>query len=255
MRRRILELAFGGAEHGAHIAPALSIVEIMAVLYLYAMKNDHASSDEFVLSKGHGALAYYTALCEADCLSRDLLATYEENGGRLPGQPPKARDLGIPYAGGSLGLGLSFACGLSLSNRMLKKGGRVYVLLGDGELNEGTVWESAIFAGHQKLADLTAIVDRNSMQSDGPTEEVLKLDIPALWKSCGWHVIECDGHDVESLAAAFDSPAVDGPTAIVAETVKGKGVSFMERNNEWHHNRISSQQLDEALAELDGTKC
>lgn len=252
MRNNILNLSFAGRDNGAHIAPALSIVEIMAVIYLYAMNHN---SDKFILSKGHGALAYYAALFEAGIISREQLFTYEKNGGDFPGQPSKSIDLGIDYSSGSLGLGLSYGCGLALGNIMSGNKNKIYVVMGDGELNEGTVWEGAFFASHNKLTNLIAVIDRNSMQSDGNTEDILKLDIESLWNSCGWNAVVCNGHDFNALKQAFDSLSDEKPTVIIADTTKGKGVSFMENNKEWHHNRLSEKQLNDALAELEANIC
>ncbi|MDR3331134.1 MAG: transketolase [Synergistaceae bacterium] len=255
MRRDILELAHSGGGNGAHIAPALSIVEIMAVIYLHAMNHGPDGGDIFVLSTGPGALAYYAALQAAGLISREQLFEYEVDGGPLPGQPSKNLSLGIAYSGGSLGLGLSFACGLAFASRMRGDGARVFVLMGDGELDEGSVWESALFAGHHKLSNIIAVVDRNSMQSDGSTGQILDIDAESLWRSSGWHVKVCDGHDVGSLVDSFDEIPRGAPCVIIANTVKGKGVSFMENNNDWHHNRLSEEQLNDALRELDGLKC
>jgi transketolase len=253
MRRNILNLAYSAGNNGAHIAPALSIVEIMAVIYFCAM--NRANRDAFVLSKGHGALAYYVSLFEAGIITYEQLTTYEENGGNLPGQPSKLAAWGIDYSGGSLGMGLAYGCGLALSNIMRGKQNKVFVLMGDGELNEGTVWESAFFAAHNRLSNLVAVVDKNSMQSDGYTSDILKMDIESLWQSSGWNVVVCNGHDFAALKQAFAALSDEKPTVIVAETTKGKGVSFMENNKEWHHNRLSEKQLNEALRELEVAVC
>ena len=255
MRKDMIELTYKGGANGAHIAPGLSITEIMATLYLGVMR-DPAASDEvtgrdvFVLSKGHGALGYYTALHEVGIISREQLYTYEDNGGSFPGQPSKNRALGIDYSGGSLGLGLSYGIGVALCNRFKGSDGRVYVLMGDGECNEGTVWESVMFAAYQKVDNITAIVDCNGMQSDGNTCDILSYDIPAVWKAWGWHVIECDGHDVAALLSAFGQRRQDMPNVILAKTIKGCGVSFMENDKAWHHSRLTDAQRDEALVQL-----
>jgi transketolase len=255
MRFNILERAYEAGSNGAHIAPALSMVEIMATLYLGVMKYNvgdplNQERDRFILSKGHGALAYYAALYEAGMISESEFLSYEQNGGLFPGQPNKNHDIGIEYSSGSLGMGLSYGIGLALSADCKRRDFQVYVLLGDGELNEGAVWESAMFAGFHHLSRVTAIIDRNQMQSDGRTEDIMELDIEPMWHACGWEVINADGHSIESLLDAFNTERTDKPRAIIAHTVKGKGVSFMENSKDWHHNILSQEQYDNAVLEL-----
>jgi len=255
MRRHILRLALGVAGNRAHIGPALSLVEILTVLYLDVLRRAElepvSMRDKCILSKGHGALAYYVALYKAGIISLETLNTYEVNGGDLPGQPVKNSVVGIDFSSGSLGHGLAYGAGLALGARMTQSDTRVYVVLGDGEFNEGAVWESAMFAAHQKLTSLTAIVDRNGMQSDGRTSDILTVDIPAMLHSTGWNVAVCDGHDVGQLLGALRTDPDCKPRAIVANTVKGKGVSFMEGNNEWHHAQLSQENFARAMTELD----
>jgi transketolase len=255
MRRNIIRLALNGGANGVHVGPALSLVEILACLYLDVLRrkqgNPLAIEDKFVLSKGHGALGYYVALYEAGVISLETLNTYEKNGGNFPGQPVKNSSAGIVFSSGTLGLGLAFGAGLALGARKAEKDLRAYVVLGDGELNEGSVWESVMFAAHAKLTNLVAIVDRNGMQSDGCTSDVLAVDIEAMWRGFGWDVIVCDGHNIEQLLAALRAEPCGKPRVVIANTIKGKGVSFMEGNNEWHHNRLTAEQYDQAVAELD----
>jgi transketolase len=255
MRRNILRLALNGGVNGVHVGPALSLVEIMACLYLNVLRREPGPPltirDKFVLSKGHGALCYYVALYEAGVISLETLNTYEKNGGDFPGQPVKNAAAGIDFSSGTLGLGLAYGAGLALGARQTGADTRVYVVLGDGELNEGSVWESAMFAAHAKLTNLVAVVDRNGMQSDGRTCDVLAIDIEAIWRGFGWDVVICDGHEVEQLLMALQIATSEKPKAVVANTVKGKGVSFMEGNNEWHHNRLTAEQYSRAVAELD----
>lgn len=255
MRQNILERALSAGSNGAHIAPALSMVEIMATLYLCVIKFDASSPlaperDRFILSKGHGALAYYAALYEAGIISEDEFLSYEKNGSLFPGQPTKNTDIGIEYSGGSLGMGLSYGIGIALSAVCNGQDFRVFVLMGDGELNEGVVWESAMFAGYRRLSSLTAIIDRNRMQSDGMSEDILSFDIDSMWHACGWEVVRCDGHNVESLLDAFALEKKGQPRVIIANTVKGKGVSFMENCKDWHHSRLTQEQYDNAMLEL-----
>ena len=255
MRRNIIRLALHGGNNGVHIGPALSIVEILACLYGEVLRRDAGTPpvirDKFILSKGHGALGYYVALHEAGMISLETLNTYEKNGGDFPGQPVKNAAAGIEFSSGTLGLGLAFGAGLALGARKLDRDTRVYVLLGDGELNEGSVWESVMFAAHAKLTNLVAIVDRNGLQSDGCTRDVLAVDIEAMWRGFGWEVAVCDGHDLEQLLEALQAGPGGKPRVVVANTIKGKGVSFMEGNNAWHHNRLTAEQHLRAVAELD----
>lgn len=260
MRNNILQLAHQAGNYGSHVGPALSIVEIMSVLYLAVMKYNAADPryedrDRFILSKGHGALGYYVALHEAGIITRDELYSYEVNGGFFPGQPSKHLELGIEFSGGSLGLGLSYATGIALAAKQKEKQFNTYVLMGDGEINEGTVWESAMFAKHHRLSNLTAIIDRNHMQSDGKSEDILSIDMEALWKGFGWEVIPCNGHDVKALMEAFDHKTPGCPKVIIANTVKGKGISFMENSKEWHHNRLTDELFEKSISELTKEGC
>lgn len=260
MRKNILHLAHQAGRNGSHIGPSLSIVEIMAVLYLQTMNIKPSnptwkSRDRFLLSKGHGGLGYYVAMYEAGVISKEELFTFEVNGGFFPGQPSKKLALGIEYSGGSLGLGLSYGAGIALAAKRKKEDFRTFVLMGDGEINEGTVWESAMFSKHNKLSNLTAIIDKNNMQSDGPSKDILSLDIEAMWRGFGWEVITCDGHDVKQLAEAFEQNTTDNPKVIIASTIKGKGISFMENSKEWHHNRLTDELYHNALKELEGMGC
>lgn len=260
MRENILNLAHQAGSNGAHIGPALSMTEIMAVLYLEIMQyNPHDTSsedrDRFILSKGHGALGYYVAMYEAGVITKEELFSYEVNGSAFPGQPSKNIKMGIEYSGGSLGLGLSYASGIALAAKLKQKDFHTYVLMGDGELNEGSVWESAMFAKHNKLSNLTAIIDRNGMQSDGACQNILSVNMQALWQGFGWDVVTCDGHNVKELLDAFKQNESDSPKVIIANTVKGKGISFMENAKEWHHNRLTDDLYRKALTEIQETRC
>lgn len=249
IRRDVIRLAYAAGRKGAHIAPSLSEAELLAVLYGRIWRPE----DHFVLSKGHGALGWYAALYQAGLLDRETLLRFEENGGPLPGQPSANPALGIEYSSGTLGMGLSYGTGLAWSLRRRGEPGRVFVLLGDGELNEGSVWESALLAGHQRLANLTALVDWNGMQSDGVTDTILHMDLEALWRASGWDALVCDGHDTQALEAAFlRAAAGERPAVILARTVKGRGVSFMENAREWHHNHLTPEQYAAAMEELGG---
>lgn len=240
---------------GAHFGGGLSMVEIMAALYLGVMRVDPArpawdERDRFILSKGHGAMAYYAALKQVGFITDDEMMTFKSNDTFLYGHPSMNPDRGIEFSSGSLGLGLALGVGTAMGVR--RKGNestRVYVLMGDGECNEGSVWESALSASHFGLDNLVAIIDKNGLQYDGDTTEILSMDsMAAKWEAFGWTAHSIDGHDVRALLEAFHTPS-DKPKVIIANTVKGKGVSFMENNPSWHHSRLTPQQLEDALAE------
>jgi len=255
MRKNILEMAYHAGNKGAHVGPALSMVEIMAVLYGNVLNIDKrdpmwTGRDRFYLSKGHGALAYYAALYEVGYFSKADLDSYDENGGLFPAQPSMNLGKGIEFSSGSLGLGLSPAIGSALASHALPNKFKVYALLGNGECNEGTIWEAAMSASAFHLDNLVAIVDNNEIQSDGFSKDVMDMgDISSKWKAFGWIVRTVDGHDVEALRQAMTESWERKPLLILANTVKGKGVSFMERNKEWHHNVLTNELYGIAIQE------
>jgi transketolase len=255
MRARALAMALQAGPNGAHLGSALSIMEITATLMKIDPKNPRwEDRDRFILSKGHGALSLYTAMAEAGLIGSEDLDTFEINGGDFPGQPAMNMDKGIEFSSGSLGHGLSLGVGVALAGKRRGKDFRTFVLMGDGECNEGTVWEAAMAASHFALGQLVAIVDSNKLQSDGPNSAILDMkDLVSKWRSFGWDAVEVDGHDPTRLYDVFMAQrvAADMPFVVIANTVKGKGVSFMENNNEWHHNRLSKEQHDVAVAELE----
>lgn len=256
MRKKALCLAFSAGNNGAHLGSGLSIIEIMAVLYGGILHFDPENPrwedrDRFILSKGHGTLGYYPALAEAGIISDEVLSSFEENGGALPGQPVMNIDLGIEFSSGSLGHGLSLGIGVALAGKTNCKQFRVFVLMGDGECNEGTVWEAAMAAKHYSLSNLVVIIDLNSLQSDGASADIMGVDSEALWRGYGWNVKIVDGHNVRELYdALLPQKSIKSPSVVIAKTVKGKGISFMEGNNEWHHNRLTKEQYNLAIAEL-----
>lgn len=255
MRKNILELAHQAGNLGSHVGPSLSIVEILAVLYSHTMKidlnnPDWEERDRFILSKGHGGLGYYTALSEAGIITKSELFSYEKDGSYFPGQPSKRTSHGIEYSSGSLGMGLSYACGIALAAKLKKKKYRTFVLVGDGEVNEGSIWESVMFAKHFNLSSLTVIIDRNNMQSDGKSEDIMSLNLEEAWKGFGWQVDVCDGHSIEQLMDVLSIVHLNLPRVIVANTVKGKGISFMENSKDWHHNRLTNDLYSKAIQEL-----
>ncbi|MDP3729920.1 MAG: transketolase [Candidatus Omnitrophota bacterium] len=250
---KMLTLAGSG-----HTGGSLSIVEILVALYYYELRNDPKDPkwqerDRFLLSKGHACPALYAVLAEKGYFPKEDLWTLRKLGSRLQGHPQMGL-AGIEISSGSLGQGLSIANGMALASRLNKTDTRIYCLMGDGETNEGQVWEAAMTASHYKLDNLCAIIDYNKLQIDGFCCEV--KDMGAYldkWKNFGWNVIETDGHDIEKLMAAFDkAKTIKGmPTVIIAHTVKGKGVSFVENKVEWHGIAPKKEEYERAVKELD----
>ncbi|MBI2820293.1 MAG: transketolase [Acidobacteria bacterium] len=243
----------------SHVGSSLSMADLLAVLYGEVLhfdgaRPDWADRDRFVLSKGHASAGVYAALAETGFFTREwLLESFCRDGSPLAGHITHTGVPGVDASTGSLGHGLSIACGMALAGKRDGKSYRVFALLSDGECDEGSTWEAALFAPHHRLDNLVAIVDYNKIQSLGRVEEVLALDpLGAKWESFGWSVQEIDGHDFSQIGAALRSiPFTAGkPSCIVAHTVKGKGVSFMEDRLAWHYQVPSAQELQQALAEL-----
>lgn len=258
MRKHSLDMALVAGSNGAHLGPGNSMSEIMATLYFAILRHNpknpyDENRDRFVLSKGHGVLGYYTALAEAGYFPVELLKTFETDDSPLAGHPSIHREFGIEYSTGSLGHGLSLAVGSALGARVNGKPFVTYVYLGDGETNEGMVWEAAMTAAHLGLDNLVAIVDRNLLQSDGLSRDAVDMgDMAAKWRAFGWQAAEVDGHDVPALLDVFQERKrpKGKPYVVIAHTVKGKGVSFFENDNKWHHAKLSDEQYVAALAEL-----
>lgn len=237
-----------------HIGSALCIADILAVLFGRAMnlQGEH-DRDRFVLSKGHAALALYAALAATDRMSPEYLETFCSDGTAL-GAHPEHVVAGIDFSTGSLGHGLSIGAGAALGARLQGSDRRTFVLLSDAELNEGSVWEAAMFAAHQRLGGLVAILDLNGQQALGYTRDVLDLDpVSERWRSFGWAVEEVDGHDMEQLSRSLDlqGPTQAQPRIVIAKTTFGKGVSYMESRIEWHYLPMSDEQYTQAIEELD----
>lgn len=254
-RRLIVKIGHEAGAFGAHFGPALSLVEIMTAVYGTAVRHtpsecSHVDRDRVILSKGHGSLALYAVLHENGFIDEERILTAEKDGTTLPGQPIRNRELGIEFSSGSLGMGLAFGVGLALSARMTESQRNVYVIMGDGETNEGSVWEAAMAGSHFRLGHLTAIIDVNDLQSDGPTAQIMSCSLAEMWRSFGWDVIEVDGHSVAELRAALTTPLTDRPRCVLARTVKGKGVSFMEGAAEWHHGRLTEAQFETAWQDV-----
>lgn len=240
-----------------HIGSALSVADIIAVLFggeLRAVGTDDPDRDRFILSKGHAALALYAALFLRGMLSANQLRTYCSDGSRL-GVHPEHHLEGIDFSTGSLGLGLSFGAGAALAARLSRRSYRSFVLVSDAECNEGSLWETVMFAGHHGLSNLIAIVDNNGQQALGKTRDVIDLaPLGDKWRAFGWDVHEIDGHDIARLQATLANldPRSGRPSVVIAHTVCGKGVSFMEGKVEWHYLPLSDEQYARALSELDG---
>jgi transketolase len=243
-----------------HVASALSEVEFLAALYFRTMAIDPSrsttgpSDDRFILSKGHGCISYYATLAERGFFPRELLRTYAQNGSPLAEHPSPKGIPGVEVATGSLGHGLSIGVGAAIARRLDQRPGRVFVMLSDGECNEGSVWEAAMFAGGQKLDRLTVIVDYNKLQAMGRSNEVSGLaPLADKFRAFGFATRELDGNSMTEVVAALDALPLekDRPTALVAHTVKGKGVSFMEDNLEWHYRPPSAEDFARAQAELE----
>ena len=241
-----------------HTGGSLSCVEILWTLYSEILRvrpgePGWPDRDRFVLSKGHAAPCLYAVLAEQGFLGLDTLATLREAGSILQGHPDMQKVPGVDMSTGSLGMGISVGVGMALAGRLGGKGYKVYVLVGDGELQEGQNWEGMMAANKFKLADLVILVDRNGVQLDGPTEQIMPmLDIPGKLREFGLDVRTCDGHDCASLheALLWAREATDGPRAIVADTVKGKGVSFMEHQSAWHGAPITAEHYQVAKRDL-----
>lgn len=257
IRKDIVEItAWSG---GAHIGGGLSVTDILIYLYFHEMsirtdEPDWDGRDRLILSKGHAAVAYTAILARRGFFDFELLKSFNKFGSPFGMHPDGNKITGCDASTGSLGHGLPMAVGLALGAKIQKKDYRTFVVLGDGEMNEGSNWEALMSAAHHKLNNLTVIVDRNRMMIDGPTEEVMALEPLADKLSAFGMIVEnIDGHDFDALASAVDAAKsrTAGPTAIIANTVKGKGVDFMENQVPWHYGSVDSTLRDKALASID----
>ena len=243
-----------------HPGGSLSAVEILTALYFDQMNIDPTNPkmedrDRFVLSKGHAAPALYATLAQRGYFAKDELNNLRQLGSMLQGHPDMKKVPGVEMSTGSLGQGFSVACGMAMAAKLDNAPWNVYALLGDGEVHEGIIWEAAMSAAHYKLDNMIAFLDYNGLQIDGEVESVMNINpIEDKFKTFGWNVITIDGHDFDQIFAALDmaKDTVDKPTMIIAKTIKGKGVSFMENQASWHGSAPSEEQLEQALSELGG---
>ena len=259
IKKNILNMSLVAAERSSHFGGALSTVEILATLYNSVLKFDSSNPlwedrDRFILSKGHGCLGVYSTLCEMGYFKKADLNLFEQNGSFLLGHPVINKKKGIEFSTGSLGMGLSLGVGVAIAAKKNKKNYKVFVLMGDGECNEGSIWEASMSAAHFKLDNITAIIDNNTLQQTGSNEEIMSsTDLGSKWRSFNWDVIEIDGHNIEQILKAFNHVS-DRPKLILAKTLKGKGFRFAENNNDWHHKIMTKKQYEEALIELDNAE-
>ena len=255
VRRDIIEMTANAGS--GHPGGSLSAVELLTSVFYNHMRVDPKNPDapdrdRFVLSKGHAAPCYYGILAEMGFISRDEFRNFRQLHSILQGHPDCKKVPGVDASTGSLGQGCSIAVGMALGAKIQGKDTRVYVLLGDGECQEGQIWEAFMAAAHHKLDNLTIIIDNNGLQIDGTNDEVMSLgDLPSKLRAFGFELFEIDGHDLDAIEDALSTPVSDKPKCILAHTVKGKGVSFMENQVGWHGKAPNAEQRQQALKELE----
>lgn len=251
MKLKALDMAFSTGAEGSHIGGAFSAMEILAVIYDIANVNDMSSSnrDRIILSKGHAVLAYYTALWQKGFLTDEQLETFDKNGTLLHGHPHRNLELGMEFASGSLGLGLSYAVGVALACKKKGLDNRIFVILGDGECDEGIVWESLMSIRNYNLDNITLIVDQNHYQLDGPTEEVMnQYSLSDKFKAFGFTIQSVNGHDIDELYEVL--LLRDGYNVIIADTIKAHGISFLENNKMSHHTSLTMKKYQQAITDI-----
>jgi transketolase len=260
MRRDVIEMGFAAGGRGAHFGPALSSIEVIASLFFGILNHDPknptmAKRDRFVQSKGHACLSYYAALVESGYISKEEMYTFKGDNSFLSGHPSRNLEHGIEVSSGSLGNGFAIACGMAKAAKIKKENHKVYCLVGDGECNEGIIWEAAMNGAKNKLDNMIAIVDRNGVQLAGKTKDIMDVDLEALWAAVGWEVLVIkEGNDASSVLAALEKmkKSQSGkPHVIIADTTKGKGISFMEGSLSWHARPMEKEDYDKAVSELE----
>lgn len=255
LRLSALKMAYDTGKNGSHLGAGLSSVEIFAALYGRVLRYDinnreEENRDRLIISKGHCVLSYYSALRWAGFLTDKDINSFEVNGSHFHGHAMRNLQKGIEFSGGSLSMGMSFAGGVALACKKKELKSRVYTLVGDGECDEGLIWESAMSAANYGLNNFYVIVDRNKLQYDGLTTDVMnQIDLGAKFEAFGFEVRVVDGHNPDALAVALDK-ASDKPVCVIADTMKGKGVSFMEGQKEWHHHTLTEEQYKQAIEEV-----
>jgi transketolase len=257
VRKTVLTMVFKAGT--SHVGAAFSIVDLLVVLYSHILRissqdPNNPERDRFILSKGHACTALYAVLAAKGFFPESYLEEYCCNDGKLAGHPDSHSVPGIEFSTGSLGHGLSVGAGMALVAKIYGQSGRSFILLGDGECNEGQVWEAAMFAAQHQLDNLVAIIDYNHLQGFGKAEEVINMEpVLAKWEAFGWQTATVDGHDFFEIVAVFSRvPLTPGkPSVVIARTIKGKGVSFMENRLEWHYKSPNQEQYETALRELD----
>ena len=254
IRRNVVKMI--GRAHLGHVGGDLSVTDILATLFFGVLRLDPAAPraperDRFILSKGHCAAALYSTLAQRGFMPLEALSTFMQPLSALNGHPNRRKVPGVEANTGPLGHGLPIAVGCAIAAKLARASWRTFVVLGDGELQEGSNWEAAMCGGHQKLDNLVAVVDRNRLQQGARTEDTNRLEpLADRWRAFGWDAVECDGHDHAALYEAFVSPHKGRPRCVIAKTIKGKGVSFIEDRVEWHHKVPSPEQIELALKEL-----
>lgn len=255
VRRDIVQMVYQAGS--GHLGGSLSAVELMVTLYFRCLRIRPDDSlwperDRFILSKGHATPVYYSVLARRGFFPLEELSTFRRMDSRLQGHPDMKKTPGVDFSSGSLGQGLSVGCGMAWSLRKEYMDGRVFVLLGDGELDEGQVWEAAMSAAKFGLGNVVAIIDRNGVQLDGKTESIMPLgSIGDKFRAFGWETLEIDGHDTAQISAALGAAGGACPRAVIARTVKGKGVSFMEDDYRWHGRPLNEEEYRMAMCELE----
>jgi len=259
LRLEVVDMISNSDIRSGHFGGSLSAAEIVTTLYWHVMRVDPKNPgwegrDRLVLSKGHAAPVVYAALAHKGFFDRKILRSYREKGSILQGHPDCLKTPGLDTSSGSLGQGLSLALGMALGARQIGKDYQVYALLSDGEIQEGMVWEAAMAASHHQVSNLTAVVDNNGLQVDGPVQEIMNIEpLEDKFRAFGWNCITVDDHDISSLLAAFEvrKSRRDRPFVIIAKTVKGKGVSFMENDIKWHCCGIDEELCNKAMSQLE----
>lgn len=253
MKLKALDMAYGVGAFGAHIGGGFSAMEILATLYSYANvnKNWNENRDRIIISKGHCTLAYYTALWQKGFIPEEALETYDKNGTLLYTHEHENKEYGIEFSGGSLGLGMSYSVGVALACKRKRLNNKVYVLVGDGELDEGICWEAMMAMSNYHLDNIVVIIDRNKYQLDGPTIDVMnQLSLEDKIKSFGFTVETIDGHNIEEISKALSASNISSPRAIIADTIKAHGISFLENNKKSHQCALSKKNYERAVKEI-----